>query len=73
MPATQPTKKYYFLDRGNDGRFYIRLHRGEGDEPLFSMTPYTYEDAQRKVDRFNKEAGYREPVDDDFSEEDEEE
>ncbi len=60
------TEKYYFVDRGNSGGFYIRLHRGEGDEPLFSSTPHTYEVAQKMVDRFNQEMGYREPVDDDF-------
>lgn len=71
MPAT-PTTRYYFVDRGNSGGFYVRFHRREGDEPLFNATPHTYDTAQEMVDRFNRQCGYVEPVDEDFREEDEE-
>lgn len=69
----QPTKKYYFALRGNTGGFYIHLHKSDTDEPLMSTTPYSYEQAQRVADNFNKAAGLVAPVDDDYSEEEFEE
>lgn len=72
MPAVQPTTRYYFALRGNDGRFYIHLHKSDTDEPLMSATPYNYETAQRNVDNLNKAAGLVEPVDEEFMLEDEE-
>ena len=68
MPATQPTEKYYFAQRGNTGGFYIHLHKSDDDEPLISATSYTYEQAQKVADNFNKAAGLVAPVDDDFIE-----
>lgn len=70
MPAT-PTEKYYFAQRANSGWFYVYLHKNDADE-LMSPYPYNYDEAQSVVDNFNKSAGLVAPVDDDFSEEDEE-
>lgn len=72
MPATQPTEKYYFVDRGNTGGFYIHLHKSDDDEPLMSAKPYNYDEAQAEVDKLNKAAGLVAPVDDDYSEDEEE-